>query len=113
MNAAPDAVSVLQNYDWPGNVRELRNVIETARAMCNSESPTLHAKDLIFAHERDIAFLDLLPVLRRHVGLTDERLYLSRDPHLNNRGHEVVGSELARWFKCCLKNRHAFNGFDG
>ena len=47
----PDAVSVLQNYDWPGNVRELRNVIETANAMCTAE--VLHAKDLIFAHERD------------------------------------------------------------
>jgi DNA-binding NtrC family response regulator len=53
MKAAPDAVSVLQNYDWPGNVRELRNVIETARAMCNAD--TLYAKDLIFAHERDIS----------------------------------------------------------
>jgi DNA-binding NtrC family response regulator len=53
MTAAPDAVSVLQNYDWPGNVRELRNVIETARAMCSEE--ILHAKDLIFAHERDIS----------------------------------------------------------
>jgi len=53
MSAAPDAVSVLQNYDWPGNVRELRNVIDTARAMCNAE--VLHAKDLIFAHERDIS----------------------------------------------------------
>jgi len=53
MSAAPDAVSVLANYDWPGNVRELRNVIETARAMCSSE--VLHAKDLIFAHDHDIA----------------------------------------------------------
>ncbi|MCC6752324.1 MAG: sigma 54-interacting transcriptional regulator [Deltaproteobacteria bacterium] len=53
MSAAADAVTVLQNYDWPGNVRELRNVIETARAMCND--PVLHAKDLIFAHDRDIS----------------------------------------------------------
>jgi DNA-binding NtrC family response regulator len=53
LDAAPDAVSVLQNYDWPGNVRELRNVIETAKAMCTTE--VLHAKDLIFAHERDIS----------------------------------------------------------
>jgi DNA-binding NtrC family response regulator len=55
MKAAPDAVSVLQNYDWPGNVRELRNVIETAKAMCNADADILHAKDLIFAHERDIS----------------------------------------------------------
>jgi DNA-binding NtrC family response regulator len=52
MTAAPDAISVLQNYDWPGNVRELRNVIETARAMASSD--VLHAKDLIFAHDHDM-----------------------------------------------------------
>jgi DNA-binding NtrC family response regulator len=53
MHAAPDTISVLLNYDWPGNVRELRNVIETARAMCSDK--VLHAKDLIFAHDRDMA----------------------------------------------------------
>ncbi|MBW2733434.1 MAG: sigma 54-interacting transcriptional regulator [Deltaproteobacteria bacterium] len=53
MKAAPEAVSVLQNYDWPGNVRELRNVIETAVAMCSET--VLHPRDLIFAHERDLS----------------------------------------------------------
>jgi DNA-binding NtrC family response regulator len=53
MSAAADAISVLQNYDWPGNVRELRNVMDAARAMC--ADPVLHAKDLIFAHERDLS----------------------------------------------------------
>lgn len=53
MSAAADAISVLQNYDWPGNVRELRNVMDAARAMCSD--PILHAKDLIFAHERDLS----------------------------------------------------------
>ncbi|MCB9558305.1 MAG: sigma 54-interacting transcriptional regulator [Deltaproteobacteria bacterium] len=52
MSIGNDAISVLQNYDWPGNVRELRNVIEAACAMCNET--ILHAKDLIFAHDRDI-----------------------------------------------------------
>jgi DNA-binding NtrC family response regulator len=52
MTAAPEAVSVLQNYDWPGNVRELRNVIETAVAMCSET--VLHPRDLIFAHDRDL-----------------------------------------------------------
>jgi DNA-binding NtrC family response regulator len=52
MSASPDAISVLQNYDWPGNVRELKNVLDTATALCSD--PVLHAKDLIFAHERDI-----------------------------------------------------------
>lgn len=51
VTAAPDTISVLQNYDWPGNVRELRNVIETACAM--SQSKVLHARDLIFAHDSD------------------------------------------------------------
>ncbi len=53
MSAAPEAVSVLQNYDWPGNVRELRNVIETAVAMCSET--VLHPRDLIFAHDRDMS----------------------------------------------------------
>jgi DNA-binding NtrC family response regulator len=53
IKASADAVSVLQNYDWPGNVRELRNVIDTATAMCSDT--ILHAKDLIFAQERDIS----------------------------------------------------------
>lgn len=52
MTAAPDALTVLQNYDWPGNVRELRNVIETAKAMCSGS--VLHAKDLIFTHSQDM-----------------------------------------------------------
>jgi DNA-binding NtrC family response regulator len=53
IDAASDAVNILQNYDWPGNVRELRNVIDTAKAMCSSD--VLHAKDLIFAHDQDMA----------------------------------------------------------
>ena len=53
LSAAPEAVSILQHYDWPGNVRELRNVIETAKAMC--AGPVLEARDLVFAHDRDLS----------------------------------------------------------
>jgi DNA-binding NtrC family response regulator len=53
MRAAADTIDVLQNYDWPGNVRELRNVCETACAMCGDT--VLHARDLIFAHDRDLS----------------------------------------------------------
>lgn len=59
----------------------------------------------LFARERDIPYLDLLPALREHVQRTNERLYVSGDTHLNNRGHELVGEALADWFRCCVKTR--------
>jgi lysophospholipase L1-like esterase len=59
----------------------------------------------LFARERDIPYIDLLPVLRAHVERTNERLYLAGDTHLNNRGHQIVGETLADWFRCCVKTR--------
>ena len=59
----------------------------------------------LFARERDIPYIDLLPVLRAHVERTNERLYLAGDTHLNNRGHQLVGEALADWFRCCVKTR--------
>jgi lysophospholipase L1-like esterase len=59
----------------------------------------------LFARERGIPYIDLLPVLRAHVQRTNERLYLAGDTHLNNRGHELVGEALADWFRCCVKTR--------
>jgi lysophospholipase L1-like esterase len=59
----------------------------------------------LFARERDIPYIDLLPVLREHVQRTNERLYVAGDTHLNNRGHELVGEALADWFRCCVKTR--------
>ena len=59
----------------------------------------------VFARDRDIPYLDLLPILRLHVSRTKERLFLAGDPHLNNRGHEIVGQRMADWFRCCVKNR--------
>jgi lysophospholipase L1-like esterase len=59
----------------------------------------------VFARERDIPYIDLLPVLREHVLRTNERVYLKGDTHLNNRGHEIVGLHLAEWFRCCVRDR--------
>jgi len=57
-----------------------------------------------FARERDIPYIDLLPILRSHVERTNERVFVRSDPHLNNRGHEIVGGSLAEWFRCCVRN---------
>jgi len=51
-----------------------------------------------WARERGVPVLDLLPLLREHVVETNERLYLRGDNHFDNRGHEVVGGLLRRWF---------------
>jgi hypothetical protein len=59
----------------------------------------------VFARERGIPFLDLLPALREHVLATNERVYVAGDTHLNNRGHELVGLRMAEWFRCCVKNQ--------
>jgi len=59
----------------------------------------------IFARERDLPYLDLLPPLRERVARTNERLFVERDTHLNNLGHEVVGELIADWFRCCVKGR--------
>jgi len=46
LRLASEALSVLEQYDWPGNVRELRNVIESAAAVCDTD--TIEAKHLVF-----------------------------------------------------------------
>jgi two-component system response regulator HydG len=43
---APDALSLLLNYDWPGNVRELENAIE--RALVIRRGPRVEASDFPF-----------------------------------------------------------------
>ncbi len=40
---APEAMSLLQQYDWPGNVRELENAVE--RAMVVVQEPELREED--------------------------------------------------------------------
>jgi two-component system nitrogen regulation response regulator NtrX len=34
---APEAVTILENYNWPGNVRELRNIVERLMIMSEAE----------------------------------------------------------------------------
>jgi lysophospholipase L1-like esterase len=59
----------------------------------------------VFARERGIPYLDLLPALREHVLETNERLFVTGDTHLNDRGHELAGRRMAEWFRCCVKNQ--------
>ena len=64
------------------------------------------AQDLIKAGlvERDIACLDLLPVLRAAPALDDGKrhLYHLRDTHFNARGNRVVGEALATFLEALL-----------
>ena len=55
----------------------------------------------LFARERNIPFLDLLPPLRAYVAETNENLFVRGDTHLNNKGHLLVGEYLGEWFDCC------------
>jgi lysophospholipase L1-like esterase len=57
----------------------------------------------LFARERGIPFLDLLPPLRREGLHENVELFAHRDPHLGDRGHAVVGRELSDWFRCCVR----------
>jgi lysophospholipase L1-like esterase len=56
-----------------------------------------------FARARRIPFLDLLPPLRDFARSRNRRLYVERDLHFNDAGHEVSGRALAEWFRCCVK----------
>ncbi len=51
-----------------------------------------------FARDRNIPYLDLLPLLREHVRSGRPNPYIPGDPHFNNVGHKVVGEHLAAWF---------------
>lgn len=59
----------------------------------------------VYARDHGVPFIDFLPILRAHVLRTNERLVLKSDIHLNNRGHEIVGKNLAEWFRCCVRDR--------
>jgi len=56
-----------------------------------------------FARERNIPYLDLLPVFRAHVQAHNERLYLRKDIHLNDVGHRLAGEAIAAWFQSCVR----------
>ncbi len=53
-----------------------------------------------YAEERSVPYLDLLPVLRAYVsGGGKGPIYVPKDTHFNNRGHHVVGREIANFLK--------------
>lgn len=59
--------------------------------------PQIHLQN--FCRDRRIPYLDLLPLLRKQAAVSNHRLYLRRDIHLNDFGHEKVGEFIAAWFE--------------
>lgn len=51
----------------------------------------------VFARDRGIPYLDLLPLLREHVARTNQQLYWQGDIHFNERGHMLVGNLIGDW----------------
>ena len=63
---APEAMSLLQQYDWPGNVRELENAVE--RAMVVAREPELREEDFTLKlHSRDTASRTLEEIEHQHI----------------------------------------------
>jgi hypothetical protein len=58
--------------------------------------PQIYLQD--FCRDRRIPYLDLLPLLQKQAAASNRRLYLNRDTHLNDFGHETVGRLIAAWF---------------
>ncbi|MBN2370276.1 MAG: SGNH/GDSL hydrolase family protein [Vicinamibacteria bacterium] len=58
--------------------------------------PQIYVK--IWARERQVPVLDLLPLLREHVAENNDDLYLGGDTHFEDHGHDVVGRLMTRWF---------------
>ena len=56
-----------------------------------------------WAKERDVPFLDLLPVLRETARSSGRRPYLRYDVHFNDFGHAVVGEAMASWMQSASK----------
>jgi lysophospholipase L1-like esterase len=59
----------------------------------------------IFARERGIPYLDLLPIYRESLRTRPRRLYMDGDTHLNQDGHRFTGELLADWFRSCVKTQ--------
>jgi hypothetical protein len=58
----------------------------------------------VFAVERGIPYLDLLPPFREEAHTNWRRLYLPDDIHFDNQGHELAGRLIADWFRGCVKH---------
>jgi lysophospholipase L1-like esterase len=56
-----------------------------------------------FCRDRRIPYLDLLPLLQKQAASSNRRLYLKRDIHLNEFGHEKVGQLIAEWFEARVR----------
>jgi hypothetical protein len=52
----------------------------------------------MYAKSYDLPYLDLLPVLRDYVRETKKEIYVTRDPHFNNEGDNILGQITADWF---------------
>ena len=58
-----------------------------------------------FCRDRRIPYLDLLPLLQKQAASSNRRLYLKRDIHLNDFGHETVGQLIAEWFEARVRQK--------
>lgn len=58
-----------------------------------------------FCRDRRIPYLDLLPPLQAQAAASNRRLYLKRDIHLNDFGHERVGQLIAEWFEARVRRK--------
>jgi lysophospholipase L1-like esterase len=61
-----------------------------------------------FCRERQIPYLDLLPLLRQQAAASNRRLYLRNDIHLNDFGHARVGEGIAAWFLARVQRGHPY-----
>lgn len=66
ISVSHEAMLSLTRHPWPGNVRELKNVLQRAACFCHNH--TLYEKDIEF-----------LSILRQNVGVSRQRLLLSRE----------------------------------
>ncbi len=73
----------------------------TAGADFDMAFPQIYVQ--VFARERGIPYLDLLPAFRAHVREENARLYVTGDIHLNDEGHALAGGLIREWFQCCIR----------
>lgn len=75
--------------------------LEAAKGNFDTAYPQAYLK--AFCEERGIPYLDLLPLLKKQAQASNKRLYLDRDIHLTDFGHERVGQLIASWFETSVK----------
>lgn len=70
--------------------------LEASKRTFDTALPQAYLQE--FCRDRRIPYLDLLPLLRKQASVSNQRLYLDRDIHLNDFGHARVGALIAEWF---------------